>query len=175
MKGCMYFQEQIEFDLDGELSAGAKKELTAHLHCCAECRQYLDSAVDLWKSLDTAVLLDPPGSIAGPVLVKIRKGRSLRLAGMVAIVLLTMLGFGSVFMQSGIRLVDTLLSMDLEWIPNLLGSLWNAINILLDSWQTVVFLLPDEYWLGLSALVIVNLAFLIKVLGLNSLRGEHLG
>lgn len=175
MKGCKYYQEQIELDLDGELSTQDKKVLDAHLHCCAECRQYLDDARDLWQSLGSAVLLDPPGSIAGPVLVKIRKGRNLRLAGMVAIVLLIMVGFGIVFMQSGLRLADTLLSMNLEWIPNLLGSLWNAMNVLLNSWQIVAGLLPNEYWLGLSALVVINLAFLVKVLGLNSLRGEQLG
>lgn len=175
MDNCSYFRNQIEFDFDGELTIEERQQLNAHLAICQTCREYREEIGSLWGYLESAMLFEPPGEIAGPVIARIRKRRTWRLAGLTGIALLSVISLVPV--SAGIlnEVLNLLFHLNLDWIPNFLGSLWSAVNVLLRSLMTVAELLPDEYWLGLSVLVIINLAMLLKLLGFSTQRGGSLG
>lgn len=170
MAGCTAYQEQIELDLDGELTAEQRRELQSHLAVCPVCRKYQEAAAALWQALESGMLMDPPADIAGPVMVRVRKARNWQWAGMISIALLAALSLGFLSFQAAAWIS----SLNLEWLPNLLGSFWKTAKVLFKGWLTLTHALPDEYWLGLSGLAAINLAMLLKVLG-KPVRGGRTG
>jgi predicted anti-sigma-YlaC factor YlaD len=168
MATCKHYQEQIELDLDGELSASLRTELASHLAVCPQCSEYRAEALIFRRTLATGLQLLPPRDIVEPVLAKIKKRRAWRRVGFTAILLLPFL---CINMLSAQKVAQIILSLNFGALPTLLSSIWRSVTVLFRSWIRIAEILPEEYWLGLSALALFNLAMVLKLYAPKRVRG----
>ena len=167
---CRIFRQQIEFSLDGEPSTQEEARLRAHLEECPYCRQYRAGAQRLWGQL-ADLQMEPPGDIAGPVLARLARRKSWRGAGIAAIFLLAGITIFPVLVQGAFLVGTALLSLDWQWLPSLLATLFQAAKVLYKGWRVLAEALPQEYWLGLTFLAMIDLAMLVKIFRFKLAKG----
>ncbi len=59
MMSCKYTADKILAYLDGRASAAERRELEAHLNCCADCRARVEEFRRLWSVLDELPAIEP--------------------------------------------------------------------------------------------------------------------
>lgn len=169
---CQFYRQQIELKLDGELSAREGAQLNSHLQQCPPCRQYQADALVLWDQL-AALELDPPKDIAGPVMSRLARRKAWRQLGIAAIFLLAAVSLFPVLVQGIFWARTALLSIDWHWLPTLLGTIWQALKVLIKGLVLLAEVLPQEYWLGLAGLVVIDMAMLVKIFSLKPAKGAR--
>jgi len=171
MSNCVYFQEQIELDLDGELSTAERNELNKHLSVCLDCRKIREESLALWGALESGLQLDPPGDLPSLVAGRLARRRVWRLAGFAAMLLIAALSSLPFLSQGTEWVLTALLDLDLGWIPKFFGTIWSTTRVIYKGFTLLAESLPQEYWLGLAAVVAIDLALVVKVFGPRLTKG----
>lgn len=169
---CQFFRQQIELELDGELSAQEGVLLDSHLQQCPPCRQYRADALILWNKL-ADLDLELPGNIAGPVLTKLARRRAWKQLGIAAIILLAVISLFPFLIQGVFLTRAAFLRLEWHWFPVLLRTIWQAAKVMFKGWTLLTGLLPQEYWLGFAGLAIIDMVMLIKIFSINPAKGAR--
>ena len=168
---CLKFQEQIEMELDGELSQADKPGLERHLLICPDCQEFRAEAEMLFNVLQGELMVEPPSNLVGPVMAKVARRRAWRVAGFLAAMPLAVISLGPMVRQAMVWTLRAVLNWEPTWLTTLWGSIWRTFKVLYRAWVMVSSAMPDEYWLGLAVLAILNLTMLLKLMGSWSGKG----